>query len=108
MIPDEVKLPKVTMEIFSADVVIDTHDAALHQGERAFRRIRMNVSANVLFGAVADRFVPAVILRSDALVGEKIISDEPRLRVYYFPNRVLQRLSGHVRHNATANLALSL
>ena len=55
---------------------------------------------------MTDRFVTTVVLWPDALVGLEVVGDEPRLRVYYFPNRILQRLPSHVRHNATANLTL--
>ena len=58
-VPYKIKLPKIAVKVFTADVVIDSHDTALHDGKRTFRRVGMNIPANIFSGAVADAFMAA-------------------------------------------------
>jgi hypothetical protein len=56
------------MQVFPAYAVINPHDAALQESEGTFRRIRVDVAANVFMCAVGYAVVTASILRTDALV----------------------------------------
>jgi len=67
-VPQKVKLPQIAMQVFPAYAVINPHDAALQESEGTFRRIRVDVAANVFMCAVGYAVVTASILRTDALV----------------------------------------
>jgi hypothetical protein len=43
--PHEIELPEVAVQIFAADVVVDTYDAALYESMAALRRVCVNVPA---------------------------------------------------------------
>ena len=51
MIPEEIKLGDVAVQVFLADVVIDFRDPPFYQGKRAFRRVGVNVTTNVFLPA---------------------------------------------------------
>src|SRR5258708_6709755 len=78
-VPHKVKLPQVTMQIFFAHAVVDSHDAALQKREGTLCRVRMDVAANILFRAVADRLVPASEFPADAVVSREVIRHDARL-----------------------------
>jgi hypothetical protein len=54
IVPNEIKLPEIPMQIFLADVMVHAHDAALYQRKRAFGGIGVNVAANLFFGRMRD------------------------------------------------------
>src|SRR5271157_325768 len=83
-------------------------DAALDQRMAALCGVRVNVATGVFLRAVTHCFVTARILFPDADVRRVFVSDDAGLPVHFFADSSLQGGCGHIRHNATANLAFSL
>ncbi len=77
IVPNEVELPDVAMQILPTNVMVDTHDSAFDERERAFRRIRVDVAANV-FASVINLMMAAFEFLVDAVVGREFIRNDAR------------------------------
>ena len=95
-VPQKVELPQVAVQVFLAHAVVDSHDAALQKSKGTFRRIRVDVAANVFLCAVSNRVVTACEVRTDADVGSEIVREDARLIVHHFTDSTFQRLAGRV------------
>jgi hypothetical protein len=102
----ELKFRDVKRHIFGADFVEASDDAALEDAPKAFNRIRVHRTDNVLFGAVLDRFVRVF---AKAFVGNLFIGCE---QADFAGNRLadefLQIASREALQNAGDNVAATL
>jgi hypothetical protein len=68
----------------------------------------MDFATGILFGRVADMQVTAEEFFADAGVGSVLVRHNSRKRVNHFADRRFECHPGHIRNNATANLAVPL
>ena len=57
IIPKEIELPEVAMQIFAANVVIDTDETAPDKCMAAFRSVNVDIATRIFERSMADRFV---------------------------------------------------
>lgn len=57
IVPEEIELPKIAMQIFAADVVVDADEAAPDERMAAFRSINVDIATRILKRPMADCLV---------------------------------------------------
>lgn len=62
-------LGQIAVQVLPANGMVNAVHAALHCGKEALDGVRMNVTPDVLFGAVADSVMTAEKLSTDPGVG---------------------------------------
>ena len=103
----EIELAKVTLKVLRADVVIGADDAAFEDREISLNRIGVSVAANVLIGAVVDRFVAGELF-SDVVVLAAFVRHQRRLAADLSNQDRAQRLAAHLWHMERADLSAAL
>jgi hypothetical protein len=57
IVPEKIELPKIAMQVFAADVVIDTDETATNERMAAFRSVDVNVAPRIFKRPMTDCFV---------------------------------------------------
>ena len=92
VIPTELELVAVPLEMLLREVVEDAVQPALHEREVAFGRVRVGVATHILFLFVVDDLVASLKLFPDAPVGRLLIGHDRGALIHQLPDRALQRL----------------
>ena len=93
IVPKKIELPKIPMQIFAADIVIDANQTATDEGVAAFGSVHMNVGPRIFKRPMADRFVrpgpallePAIRRRLRLPLAESVSDGQRRASVVRFP-----------------------
>jgi hypothetical protein len=72
IVPAEIPLPEIAVQILFADVVIDAHHAALDEGVGRFRRVVVNVATDVFSGGVTNGFMASGEFLANVCVGGSV------------------------------------
>ena len=107
VVPKKIVL-EIPMQVFAADVVVDAHNAALHKRMAAFRCVRVDFAARVLFSCMANMGMAADEVFADAGISAVLVGHDPRKGVYHFLDCGFERCCRHVRNYAAANLTVPL
>jgi hypothetical protein len=59
IVPEEIELPEIAMQIFAADVVIDADETAPDECMAAFRSVNVDIATRIFQRPMANRFVGA-------------------------------------------------
>ena len=102
-IPEKIELPKIAVEIFLADVVVDADDAALDESKTAFDRVGIDRPTRIFFAAVSDCQMAAREVLSNALIPTMLIGHDVGAGVYHVTDRGFQRFARYVRNDVTPN-----
>lgn len=68
-IPEKIEVPQIAMQIFLADVVVDSRNTALQNRECALCRVGVNVAAHILPRSVCNSVMTASEFLADSHVG---------------------------------------
>src|SRR5206468_3522403 len=108
IVPEEIELPQIAVQIFAANVVIDADQSATNQSMAAFRSVHVNVATCVFHRAVAHRLMrPCPALLEPAISG-KFISHQIGAGIDISLDSFAQRLGGHISNYAATELPAAL
>lgn len=108
MIPPEIELIAVPVQVLPADAVERAVNSALEQSEIGLCGVGVGVSANIFLPAVVDDLVAAPELSSDPLVGQKLVGIDRRGPIDVLPNRAFEILGVHAVDGVALNPAITL
>ena len=92
VVEPELKLVQVQRQIFLADVMVRSDDAALEQRPERFNRVRVDIATDVLASRVPDKLVLAIVDVDGVVCAELIRYNQRRMSLGYLPNEASQRV----------------
>jgi hypothetical protein len=106
IVVSELKLSDVQMQIFLADLVVGSHDAALEDRPETFNRIGVNRTNDVLANGMIDGLMREAAIKP-LIAGIGVSAEKAYAVRYGLPHEAFQRESVSVFDNASNNVAFS-
>jgi hypothetical protein len=108
IVPEEIKLPQIAMQILAADVVIDADESATDERMARFRSVNMDIGASLLKRSMADCFVRSSPALLKPAISRIFISHQTSAAIYVLVDCLAQCGGCDIGHNATAKLSTAL
>lgn len=108
MVPAEIELGAVAVQVFLADVVKGADDPALNEREIALGGVDVDAATGKFVGAVVDGLVPALEIEADPAVAGQFVRENGRGPVYHAKGRFSERHAVHPFEGFTVYLASAI
>ena len=108
IVPEEIDLPQIAMQVLAAHVVIDADETAPNERMATFRSVNVNVATRIFLCAMAHRFVFSRSALLEPTIRGIFVRHQTRPTVNFLADRVPEYSGCHVSYDTTSKLPFSL